>query len=848
MMCRFIDELECPRTENGNTISCCSNGSEHIAERRAYPHKYQADISLLMEEIIKDEGIYLPTVAMRGFVCFPGLIMHFDVAREISVRALEEAVKKDRMVFLTAQKDVYIDDPKEEDLYKMGVVAEIRQTLKTPDNVVRVLVEGIYRAKITSFKNDDGLIRCTVRKLPDYSRYKPEPVEAAAIIRSIKDIFGRYCELVPRMPQELAASILNQNDPYKLFENIVYNINIEYSDKQEMLEESNIMKRLGMLFECLIRETEILELERDIHEEVKENLDQNQREYYLREKMRVISSQLGEDESQDEVYNYINSIYSLGLPEETADKLVREADKLSKIPPSSQEAFVIRNYLDTVLELPWNKFTKDKINIAKAAKVLDKDHYGMKKVKDRIIESIAVHGLVPDVTGQIICLVGPPGVGKTSIGRSIAKSLGRKYVRVSLGGIRDESDIRGHRKTYVGAMPGRIMNAMKIAGTSNPLILFDEIDKMGNDFRGDPASAMLEVLDGEQNKEFRDHFIEIPFDLSKVMFVTTANTTDTIPAPLLDRMELIELNSYTREEKFNIAKKHLIPKQIKKHGLKGTQIKINDDVIYELIDGYTKEAGVRNLERVVASLCRKTAKAIVAKESKKLVFTNKNLTSYLGTRKYLPDERLKKDEVGVVNGLAWTSVGGVLMPLEALILDGKGNIEITGSLGDVMKESAKLAVSYVRSVAKKYGISDDFYKTKDIHIHAPEGAVPKDGPSAGVTMTTALVSALSGIPVRKDTAMTGEITLHGKVLPIGGLREKTMAAFKAGLKTVIVPEANRGDIDEIDEVVKSSLEFVYASELETVLDTALCMNAPKDSKRASKKESQKSDSSVAVTS
>lgn len=778
-----------------------------------------------MEEILNEEKVYMPAVAMRGLVCFPGLIMHFDVARDISVKAVEESVKKDRMIFLTAQKDVYVENPKEEDLYKIGVVAEVRQTLKTPDNVMRVLVEGAYRAKITGFKEEDGMIKCAVRKLPNYSRYKPEPVEQSAIMRSIKDMFERYSELVPRMPRELAASILCQDDPYKLFENIAYNMNIEFPEKQEMLEESNIIRRLGMLYVCLVHEVEVLELEKQIQDEVKENIDQNQREYYLREQMRVISSELGEDEGQDEAYDYIDRIHALSLSEENTEKLVKEAERLMKMPSSSQEAFVTRNYLDTVLDLPWNKSTKNKLDIKKAAKILDKDHYGMKKVKDRILESIAVHGLMPEVTGQIICLVGPPGVGKTSIGRSIAKSLGRNYVRVSLGGVRDESDIRGHRKTYVGAMPGRIMNAMKIAGTNNPLILFDEIDKMGNDFRGDPASAMLEVLDSEQNKEFRDHYIEIPFDLSKVMFVTTANTTDTIPAPLLDRMELIELTSYTREEKFHIAKEHLIPKQIKKHGLKGTQIKITDGVIYELIDYYTKEAGVRNLERVAASLCRKAAKAIVSGDAKKVTFTEKNLKSYLGARKYLPDEKAENNEIGVVNGLAWTSVGGVLMPLEVLVLDGKGNIETTGSLGDVMKESAKIAVSYVRSVADKYNISGDFYKEKDIHIHAPEGAVPKDGPSAGVTMTTALVSALSGMPVRSDVAMTGEITLHGKVLPIGGLREKTMAAYKAGLKTVIVPEANRSDIDEIDDVVKSSLEFVYASELETVLDTALCKDS-----------------------
>ena len=769
----------------------------------------------------KTKDLILPAVAMRGLVCFPRFVMHFDVAREMSVKAVEAALKNDRLVFLTAQKDVYVEEPQEKDLYNIGVVAEIRQTLKTPDNVMRVLVEGLYRAKIKETVNENGMFVCTVKKLPDYSREKPDPVDLTAIMRSIKDIFETYGELVPRMPKELINSIMCQNDPYKLFENITYNMNLDFQDKQMLLEESNILSKLGMLYANIVHEVEVLEIEKQIHDEVRSNLDKNQREYYLREQMRVISSQLGEDDSQEEAYEYMDRIYEMNLAPEITEKLIREADRLLKTSSSSQESFVIRNYLDTVLELPWNTSSKTKTDIKRAARILDKDHYGLKRVKERILESIAVYAMAPEVTGQIICLAGPPGIGKTSIGKSIAKALGREYVRVSLGGVRDESDIRGHRKTYIGAMPGRIINAIKQAGTNNPLILFDEIDKMGNDFRGDPASAMLEVLDGEQNKEFRDHYIEMPFDLSKVMFVTTANTTDTIPKPLLDRMELIELTSYTREEKFHIAKEHLVPKQQKKHGLKGTQIKINDAVIYDLIDYYTKEAGVRNLERMIAGLCRKAAKEIVSGNAKKVTFTSKNLESYIGAKKYFDDERSTENEIGVVNGLAWTSVGGVLMPLEVLILEGKGTIETTGSLGDVMKESAKLAVSYARSVADKYNIAPDFYKNKDIHIHAPEGAVPKDGPSAGVTMATALVSALSGIPVRCDVAMTGEITLHGKVLPIGGLREKTMAAYKAGIHTVIIPSANKGDLDEVDDAVKASTEFIFASNLEDVLNAAL---------------------------
>lgn len=769
----------------------------------------------------KTKDLILPAVAMRGLVCFPRFVMHFDVAREMSVKAVEAALKNDRLVFLTAQKDVYVEEPQEKDLYNIGVVAEIRQTLKTPDNVMRVLVEGLYRAKIKETVNENGMFVCTVKKLPDYSREKPDPVDLTAIMRSIKDIFETYGELVPRMPKELINSIMCQNDPYKLFENITYNMNLDFQDKQMLLEESNILSKLGMLYANIVHEVEVLEIEKQIHDEVRSNLDKNQREYYLREQMRVISSQLGEDDSQEEAYEYMDRIYEMNLAPEITEKLIREADRLLKTSSSSQESFVIRNYLDTVLELPWNTSSKTKTDIKRAARILDKDHYGLKRVKERILESIAAYAMAPEVTGQIICLSGPPGVGKTSIGKSISKALGREYVRVSLGGVRDESDIRGHRKTYIGAMPGRIINAIKQAGTNNPLILFDEIDKMGNDFRGDPASAMLEVLDGEQNKEFRDHYIELPFDLSKVMFVTTANTTDTIPKPLLDRMELIELTSYTREEKFHIAKEHLVPKQQKKHGLKGTQIKINDAVIYDLIDYYTKEAGVRNLERMIAGLCRKAAKEIVSGNAKKVTFTSKNLESYIGAKKYFDDERSTENEIGVVNGLAWTSVGGVLMPLEVLILEGKGTIETTGSLGDVMKESAKLAVSYARSVADKYNIAPDFYKNKDIHIHAPEGAVPKDGPSAGVTMATALVSALSGIPVRCDVAMTGEITLHGKVLPIGGLREKTMAAYKAGIHTVIIPSANKGDLDEVDDAVKASTEFIFASNLEDVLNAAL---------------------------
>ncbi len=769
---------------------------------------------------LKDKNM-MPCIAMRGLVAFPKMVMHFDIARDLSVKAVEKAVDNDRRIFLVAQKNAFIENPSEKDLYKVGVAAEIKQVLKTPDNIMRVIVEGIYKAKLISIDKSQGFIEAEIKRTINYSRAKTDDVETEAVMRSLKDAFSRYADFFPKMPKEMLQSILAENDPIILFENIAFNINFDYQEKQELLEENNIIYRLSMLYGMLIHEIEILEVERQIQEQVYENLDKNQKEDYLREQLNVIRSELGENDEQNEISEYRKQITKLKLSDKITEKLLKEADKLDKMPPSSQEAFVIKNYLDAVLELPWNKKTTKKIDLKKAREILDKKHYGLEKVKERILESIAVNALMPDLKGQIICLVGPPGVGKTSIGRSVAKALGRKYARVSLGGIKDESDIRGHRKTYVGAMPGRIINAVKQAGSSNPLILLDEIDKMSNDFRGDPSSAMLEVLDSEQNKDFRDHFIEVPFDLSQVLFLTTANTTETIPAPLLDRMEIIELNSYTREEKFHIAKEHLILKNLKKNGLKSSQIKIDDDALYTIIDAYTKEAGVRNLSRNIDTLCRKTAKEIVENGVKKVCFTNDNLEKYLGVKKFLPDEQSGKNQVGVVNGLAWTSVGGVMMPLEVIVLKGKGNVEITGYLGDVMKESAKLAVSYARSVAEKYNIDEDFYTEKDIHIHAIEGAVPKDGPSAGVTMATAIISALSGIPVRGDVAMTGEITLHGKVLPIGGLKEKTMAAYKAGMKTVIVPAANKPDISEVDETVKQSLEFIYAETLDDVLENAL---------------------------
>ncbi len=765
----------------------------------------------------------LPTVPMRGTVAFPHMVMHFDIAREISKKAVEEALHGDRRLFLTAQRDVFVEDPTEQDLHEIGVVAEIRQTLKTSDDTIRILVEGKYRAKLKSVTRRSGMLMTEVRKIPLNTREIVDEVEMTALVRALKDMFERYSRLFPRMPKEVMISVMCQDDPMRLYEAIAFNTMFDYKDKQMLLEESRLFERLQLLYEILLKETQVMEIEKEIQERTQESIDQGQREYFLREQLRVISGQLKDEtgEGEDDADSYAERICALGLPQESEEKLLKEASRLQHLPMASQEAFVITNYLDTCLELPWNELSEERTELAAARAQLDADHYGLQKVKERILESLAVRVLNPELKGQILCLVGPPGIGKSSIGRSIAEAVSRKFVRVSLGGVRDEADIRGHRKTYVGAMPGRIIAALQQAGTRNPMILLDEIDKMSNDFKGDPSAALLEVLDAEQNHAFRDHYIEIPFDLSQAMFVATANTLDTIPAPLRDRMEIIELTSYTREEKFQIAKQHLVRKQLEAHGLKPVQCRMEDAVLYEMVDSYTREAGVRHLERTIGTVCRKAAMAIASGERKRISVKKKDLKDYLGIPKYLPDPKSKQNTIGLVNGLAWTSVGGVLMPLEALVLEGKGTIEITGSLGKVMQESAKLAVSYARSMAKEYGIPSDFYQNRDIHIHAPEGAVPKDGPSAGVTMTTALISALSGIPVRADVAMTGEITLHGKVMPIGGLREKSMAAFKAGIHTVLIPEGNQADLEEVDDVVKEAVTFVPVSHLSEVLEIAL---------------------------
>ncbi|MGN0670760.1 MAG: endopeptidase La [Oscillospiraceae bacterium] len=786
----------------------------------------------------------IPAISLRGLVIFPSMVLHFDVGRERSVAALKAAAAGDGKIFLVAQKDAGDTDPTSENIYNVGVVAEIRQLLSTPDGSTRVLVEGLYRAKTVRSVPCSEYLKYEVKAMPTRGAAMSASTETAAK-RALKEVFDMYASMSPKMPRDLYESIMSEENCSRLFDKVVFNIVLSVEDKQRLLETNGALQRIHLLIAMLHDEIEVIQAEIEIGEQVREQVDKNQREYYLREQMKAISRQLGDGESPAEEFDeYVDKIKMLGLPEESEEKLIGEAEKLAKMSSSSQEAAVLRTYLDTVLAIPFNVKTKDKNDINAAAKQLDKDHYGLEKVKERILETLAVRALAPDVKGQIICLYGPPGVGKTSIGKSIAKALGRKYARISLGGVRDEAEIRGHRKTYVGAMPGRIIEALKQAKSINPVILLDEIDKMGNDYKGDPSSAMLEVLDAEQNVAFVDHYIEIPVDLSDVLFITTANSLDTIPAPLLDRMEVIELSSYTREEKFNIAKKHLVPKQLKKHGESAKALKISDSALYDIIDCYTREAGVRKLERKIADVCRKAAKMLVSGE-KKVAVTESNLKDFLGVKKYQPEHLAAHDEVGLVNGLAWTSVGGTMLPLEVLVLDGTGKTEFTGSLGDVMKESAKIAVSLTRSLADKYGIDKEFYKNKDIHVNAPEGAVPKDGPSAGVTLTTALVSALSGTPVRRDVAMTGEITLRGKVLAIGGLKEKTMAAYRAGITTVCIPKDNVPDIEEIDEKVKENIKFVPAEDISTVLETALvlpnCSIKTKADKELSPKAVKKAD-------
>ena len=771
---------------------------------------------------VERKELHLPTIALRGLVVFPNNLVHFEVGREKSIAAVEWAMANNSNVFLVAQKEMETSEPTQQDLYTYGVVAEVKQVLRVSDELVKVLVEGKYRAKLTELDTTGDFLLSAVRSAPVRAAKPEEAVETEALLRALKTGFDEYLGMNPRLAKDVVFTIVSSDDPMFLTEYMPANLLFRYEDKQAVMNENTLNGRLQRLVEMLRRECQVMKIEKEIAEKVNESMDKNQRDYYLHEQLHIISDELGEgDDTHAEADEYRRRITELHLAEDSEKKLLKEVDRLAKMQGSNQEATVIRTYLDTCLDLPWNTFTVDDLDIGRAQQILDRDHFGLKKVKDRILETLAVRKLAPDVKAQIICLVGPPGVGKTSIARSIAESLGRKYVRISLGGVRDEAEIRGHRRTYIGAMPGKIITAMISAKSANPLMLLDEIDKLAGDFRGDPAAALLEALDPEQNSTFNDHFIDIPFDLSHVFFITTANDLGSIPGPLRDRMDVIELPSYTRVEKYNIARKHLLPKQLKACGLTG-KVTMNQSALYGIIDGYTREAGVRNLERTITSVLRKCARKIAAGEVESVAVTATMLEELLGPRIVKPDFLNRTNAVGIANGLAWTSVGGETLPIEVQVMDnGTGKITVTGSLGDVMKESAQLAVTWVRVHAEEYGIDPERLKKCDLHIHAPEGAVPKDGPSAGVTLTTALVSCLSGVPVRGDVAMTGEITLHGNVLPIGGLREKSMAAYREGMKTVLIPKDNEPDLYDVDEEVKKNLTFLPMQNLSQVLAAAL---------------------------
>ena len=762
----------------------------------------------------------MPVLALRGLAVFPEQTIHFDIGRVKSAMAIEEAMKHDSILFLVPQKNIMDDDPGLSALYPVGTVVKVKQVLKSHGDNLRVLVTGLYRAKITELIRFEPFLSGNIEAVAETA--VSNDLRARALRREANTLYASYLDIIEHPPQGVQLRMLSSESCGFIADSIGQHSGIDYTDKAKLLAMLNPVRRLETALRMLRQEIQVLHLETDIQERTRAHMDQEQRDYYLREQMKAIREELGEFDDDTEIREYEKKILQLKLSADTEKKLLKDLDRLRKQPFGSAEASVLRGYLDTVLEMPWNTHTKECVNVQSARKVLDADHFGMEKVKQRILETIAVRQLAPQMPPQILCLVGPPGVGKTSIAYSIARCLNRKMARISLGGVHDEADIRGHRKTYVGAMPGRILSAVIQAGSCNPVLLLDEVDKLGRDHRGDPSAALLEVLDGEQNKTYRDHYLEIPFDLSDVMFITTANTTDTIPRPLLDRMEVIELGSYTDEEKVMIAKDHLLPKQRKKHGLKGNQLRISDDGFREIIRCYTRESGVRKLEQCIAEICRKTDIRMLSGEKIKRVSINGgNLEEFLGVRKYLPDRLPNSDRIGLVTGLAWTSVGGEVLEVEVNVMDGTGKLELTGNLGDVMKESAQAAMSYIRANAQQLGIVADFYKVKDIHVHFPEGAVPKDGPSAGITVCTAIVSALTNVSVRRDVAMTGEISIRGRVLPIGGLREKTMAALRHGIRTVIIPKDNERDLEQIDQTVRNSLNFITAQSIETVLQAAL---------------------------
>ena len=765
--------------------------------------------------------VELPVLPLKGLVVFPDMILHFDVGRKRSKAAVEAAMLNNQEIFVTTQKLTSVNRPKLDDVYKVGVICNITQIVNQQEDIIRVTIQGKYRGILKEITTDTNCLFAKVEEVPRSEITDSE--KGDALVRAAKNVFEQYISITPSFSTDYLYKLSLCKDASEIADYIASNIINDYTNKQTILNIFDIEARLEALIELLLEEINVIEIENDIVEKARQNIEKNQRDYFLREQLAVIQEELGEqDNPESESEEYKKKILDLHLDEEIEKTLLKECAKLQKMGYSNQEATVIRTYLDTCLDLPWNKFTTDKLEIHKVRKSLDKEHYGLNKVKDRIIEQLAVKILNRKNNSQIICLVGPPGVGKTSIAQSIAKAIGKNSARIALGGIHDEAEIRGHRKTYIGSMPGRIINAMRSAKSMNPLIILDEVDKLGQDYKGDPTSALLEVLDSEQNSTFVDHYLEIPFDLSNVMFITTANDLSLIPAPLRDRMDIIELPSYTREEKLNIAKKHLIKKQLELNGLDKTQFKISSKGIYSLIDYYTREAGVRSLERTIASLMRKSAVKILMEEVDSVSITDKNVQEFLGAYKFTDDTKSKRNEVGVVNGLAWTSVGGTLLPIEVALMPGKGNIQLTGSLGEVMQESAKIAITCIRTMSEKYIINNDFYRKNDIHLHAPEGAVPKDGPSAGVTMATAIFSALTNMPVRSDVAMTGEITLRGKVLPIGGLREKSMAAYRNGMKTVIIPYDNIKDLEEVDDVVKEKVEFKPVKHITEVLEIAIC--------------------------